>query len=336
MADSHHLELLQTLEGHTDTAWTIAWNPERPLLASCSADKSIRIYSYTYPHSPSEFSISKIQSKHKKTVRSFDSNVSIWEEEPDEEEGTMKSGDWECAAVVEGHETECKCVAYSRVGDEPKLATCSRDKTVWIWEAPPDNEFECVAVLMEHTQDVKSVSWHPHEEILASASYDDTIKLYIDDPQDDWYCFQTLEGHTSTVWSLSWSPCGRYLASASDDRTIRIWRRLDDHLRWEAVSSIEGNGRSVYSISWGASDSTDSLGRLASAGGDGVLRIWEISQPQEGQVEPKHSLLASVDDAHGVHDINAVVWCPRDGCHAMLATTGDDMNVKVWKIALDS
>lgn len=27
------------------------------------------------------------------------------------------------------------------------------------------SEFECLAVLMEHTQDVKAVTWHPTEEV---------------------------------------------------------------------------------------------------------------------------------------------------------------------------
>ena len=37
----------------------------------------------------------------------------------------------------------------------------------------PDADFECMGVLMEHTQDVKCVAWHPSEEVnhlsLASA-----------------------------------------------------------------------------------------------------------------------------------------------------------------------
>ena len=78
-----------------------------------------------------------------------------------------------------------------------------------------------MGVLMEHTQDVKAVAWHPTHDILASASYDDTIKLYLDDPSDDWYAFQTLTAHASTVWDVAFSPCGRYLVSASDDMTVR-------------------------------------------------------------------------------------------------------------------
>ena len=72
---------------------------------------------------------------------SFDSNVGIWEQERDEdddeedEDGQPRSlgtGDWECVGTLEGHETECKSVGYSSSGT--LLASCSRDKSVWIWE----------------------------------------------------------------------------------------------------------------------------------------------------------------------------------------------------------
>ncbi|KAF9006093.1 WD40-repeat-containing domain protein [Cyathus striatus] len=337
------------LPSHQDRAWHVAWNPTKPLIASCSADKSVRLYSYAQrsdssPSAPPTLPftlLTTIHTEHAKTVRavawspsgttlataSFDSNIAIWEEE---------DGEWECMSTLEGHETECKSVAYS--SDGTLLASCSRDKTVWIWEVHPDSDFECMSVLMEHTQDVKCVSWHPTEEVLASASYDDTIKLYMDDPSDDWFCFTTLTGHTSTVWALSWDPTGRFLASASDDKTVRVWQRVAQH-KFVCVLALTGHDRAVYSASWGVGKSgkAGSLGWIASAGGDGVIRVWELSEakvegPSAGAKPLEHNLIARLPMAHGEHDINTVTWCPRKGHEDLLATAGDDGSARIWRV----
>ncbi|KAJ7873360.1 WD40-repeat-containing domain protein [Mycena olivaceomarginata] len=339
------IDAIQELPGHQDRAWHVAWNPAKPLLSSCSADKTVRMYSYANPtevsSGPTFSHIATISTGHTKTVRSvawapsgntlatasFDSNIGIWEQEESEDDDGRK-GEWECASLLEGHETECKSVAYSSSGT--LLASCSRDKTVWIWEVHPDADFECMGVLMEHTQDVKCVAWHPVEEILASASYDDTIKMYIDDPSDDWFCFLTLTGHSSTVWSLAWSPKNSYLASASDDKTVRIWRRVAEH-KWECATVLEGNERSVYSVSWGVGKSSSpSLGWVAAVGGDGIVRVWELSEDDDSKL--RHKLIAQLPSAHGVHDVNSVAWCPRQGFEDLLATTGDDGATRIWRV----
>lgn len=186
--------------------------------------------------------------------------------------------EWRFAVALDGHESEVKSVSWSAGGNF--LATCSRDKSVWIWEELGDDDYETIAVLQEHEGDVKCVSWHPEEELLASASYDDDIRLWREDV-DDWGCVAILRGHESTVWAVEWegvkavdnetstteSP-RRRLASCSDDQTIRVWRNIpkekgppqsklsiirssSNQEEWvEDCQLPRVHVRSIYSISW--------------------------------------------------------------------------------------
>jgi WD40 repeat protein len=169
-----------------------------------------------------------ISDAHRRTIRSvrispsgrllatasFDGTTGLWSilKQPHD---TLEDS---CLATLEGHENEVKGIAWSPSG--ALLATCGRDKSVWIWEVIDesstggDPDFECIAVLQEHSQDVKCVEWHPtDEDLLASASYDDTIKLWRDDDGGDWFCADTLLGHTSTVWSLAFNAKGNKLGA---------------------------------------------------------------------------------------------------------------------------
>lgn len=404
--------------GHTDRAWSVAWHPVRPLLASCSTDRQVRLYSYTLL-GPSAFGpldgssddeapltkadvkgktrsrfdfVTSLPTGHTRTVRSvawaptgsllaaasFDATASIWEQvgglegtgdgsgriwEIEAERNAAEGGDeWECSGSLEGHESECKGVAWSASGN--LVATCSRDKSVWVWEVLPDGEYEVLAVLMDHEQDVKSVTWHPREDLLASASYDDTILLYAEDvAMDEFGVIHKLKGHTSTVWQCAFSPCGEFLASVSDDLTIRIWARekkdeggiegrdggkaggwrigRSERERWSCVSVLEGyHSRTIYTVDWTGDANAikgehgESLGRIATGGGDGTINVIEIVSPSplssdmlidpDGHSqrrgtpvsgldttipEPEHTLIARRVRAHGVADINSVSWC---------------------------
>jgi len=81
--------------------------------------------------------------------------------------------------TLDGHENEVKSIAWSSNADF--VATCSRDKTIWVFEQDEeegDEEYSCMGVLSGHEGDVKKVKWHPDLDVLYSASYDNTIKSW--------------------------------------------------------------------------------------------------------------------------------------------------------------
>lgn len=147
---------------------------------------------------------------------------------------------WTCVAVLEGHENEVKCAAFDCTSTY--IATCGRDKTVWIHQrsqlsAIDSNdiarlprgglngsiEYFCAAILTGHTQDVKTVCWNPNALVLASASYDNSIRIW-GLTREDWACVQVLNLHSSTVWSLSFDIDGHRLTAASADCALSVYK----------------------------------------------------------------------------------------------------------------
>lgn len=339
------LNLVQSLDGHTDRVWTLAWNPAGTILASSGGDKSIRLWAKTASESWNCASI--LTETHSKSIRrlswspcgqylasaSFDATVCIWKQD-------QQDKSWVTVVNLEGHENEVKSVAWSH--DGRYLASCGRDRTVWIWErATADQDevaeddsvenWDCSDVKNDHSKDVKHIVWHPCHNILVSCSYDDTVKFFSKEGED-WKCFDTLTSHSSTVWSADFSASGEYLSTCSDDKTVRIWKNHShnklpnvESQSWKCVSVIQGyHSRTIYDVSWCKSKDI-----VASASGDNSIAIY-------GQIESStdsvFTCITKLSHSHNC-DVNSLSWNPKES--DLIASGSDDSSIKIWKYTPD-
>ena len=350
-------EIASTCANEFESSWSVCWNPvDAGILACCGSDKTISIYRASHLSSDdgtasnAELSlICRLDGQHNRTLRcmqfscngllacaSFDATVSIYR--PCYNEGpaaglkaTKTIGGYEFMCTLDGHENEVKSVAWSPSGT--MLATCGRDKSVWIWALDPESdEFECVAVLQEHTQDVKMVAWHPvHDNLLISCSYDDSIKVWLEDASDeDWYCAQTLNNfHSSTVWAVDFTSDGSKLVSVGDDMAMNIY-----DVQFSGSSSVKVQQqpqtgklenvhmKPIYSVS--VMKSSQSF-IIATGSADNRIAITRIDNDANGQLltHTEHQ-----ENAHSNGDVNCVAWHPQRA--NFLASVGDDGQVKLW------
>ncbi|KAI4641183.1 Cytosolic iron-sulfur protein assembly protein [Alternaria ventricosa] len=349
---THKLTPLATLTPPSNSrTWQSAPHPSLPIVATACSDRSVRVYSLT-----SFTLLHSITGGHKRSVRtvswkpstrgqsvlatgSFDSSAGIWRREENgggrEEDFTGRrigaggedsdgderddADDYQFSCILDGHESEIKCLAWSPSGQY--LATCSRDKSVWIWEELEDDNFETVAVLQEHDGDVKSVAWHPEEDLLVSTSYDDTVRLYKEDA-DDWVQVSMIEGHEKTVWWAEFEGsgmAGRGWRKDSSDTTLS--EQQSSH-----ISELERSGP-----------------RLATCSDDCTVRIWRRKAKEgDGNASNKTGVpsiirSAAIDEEWyqdavlpQVHEraIYSVSWSRRTG---MIVSAGSDGKVIVYK-----
>lgn len=103
-----------------------------------------------------------------------------------------KSISFKLISTLVGHGNEVKDIKFS--SDSKFLASCGRDKSIWIWEDESDRHewFEdsvnvSGVIPNAHKSDIKKLCWvMKHQNILASASFDNRVSFFIQNHSFDW------------------------------------------------------------------------------------------------------------------------------------------------------
>ena len=325
--------LHSTLEGgHSRSVRTVAWKPELKndgtlVLASGSFDQTVGLWRRREPNSNGENLGGDSEANGGVLEQEITALGGTRSDADSDKAGSENDDDWEFSLVLEGQENEIKSVAYSPSGQY--LASCSRDKSIWIWEdvgEEGEDEWETIAVLQEHTGDVKTVCWRKNDgngEVLASASYDDTIRLWREVEEGEWGSVAELEGHDGTVWSLDWEP-------------VVSQKMLDE------APEAGANGTLDAKVS---SYTPSATPRLISSSADCTIRVWSLS-PSPPQPNRPSYLISSIPSTMRpapveekwvctstlprIHDlpIYSVSWSKKTG---RVVSTGGDGKIAIYE-----
>jgi WD40 repeat protein len=281
--------------GHNMIVTSVAFSPNGKLLASGSADHTIKLWDVA---SGREI---RTLSGHNEGVNSIALSLDGRTLASASDDKTIKL--WDLASGTDlvslgGHTDKVNSVAFS--ADGRVLASASDDRTIKLWDIASKRELR---TLSGRSGAVWSVTFAPDGHLLASGNFDDTIQLW---DVANGHPLRTLRGAY-----VAFSPDGRLLAAASAYSTgIDLW----DVDTGRKLRSFSGQKDNPTSVAFSPDGRT-----LASGSQDKTVRIWDVAS----------GLTVRTFSGH-FERVSSVAFSP-DG--RILASGSDDQTIKLWDAA---
>lgn len=195
-------------KGHTDEVNGISFDTEKSMLASCSDDKTVRVWAVQPVRSILNISAPHVNGSHVKKEADVDDPEWL-------ERGYL---------VLKGHKLEVHAVAWCPVvaspGEPKLLASASFDHTARVWDVISGN---CVHVITRHTDMVYSLAWQPSTgKHLATGSND--AKVCVHRISDKAVTHEYV--HTGPVYEIAWHPTRNQIAACGKSETISIMQNF--------------------------------------------------------------------------------------------------------------
>ncbi|XP_015781272.1 nucleoporin SEH1 [Tetranychus urticae] len=205
-------------------------------------------------------------------------------------------------------------VAYDFYGR--RLATCSSDQSVKVWDLGEDGQWHCTASWKCHSASVWKVTWaHPEfGQVLATCSFDRTAAIWEELPADSlsgesnqstWVRRAFLSDSRTSVTDVKFAPrhLGLLLATCSVDGSLRIYEAPDVMTlsQWSVQHEINCKV-SLSSITWNPSrihPPMIAVGVDDASASDGKVILFEFSENTRQWI--KIEVISLVSDP--VHDI---------------------------------
>ncbi len=253
---------LELLTGHTARVKCVAFSPDGKMLASGSADNTIRLWDTQARthlktlngHTDTVLSVVFSSDGTSLASGSTDNTLRLWDAQTGELQKTLK-----------GHTNGILSVVFGPNGKT--LASGGEDNTLRLWDAQTGT-LQKTLNLIEHTEETTEMAFSPDGRTLASLGsdfgWDTPIRLWDVETGE---LQKTLKGQErDVVYDMAFSPDGKTFASAMNNGTVRLW----DVQTGERHRILIGHKDIVFSVAFSPDGKT-----LTSGSRDGTLRLWD-------------------------------------------------------------
>lgn len=349
------LSLQCELVGHEHAVSCVMFSGDNKLLASCSADKTVRVWESGRSDrwGPSEAT----------AANGNDQNGDGENDSELEERQRDPSMSLSAKVVFEGHTAGVNAVAWDPTSKY--IVSASDDKTLIIWSIDKETK---VLTLEGHTTYVFCCCFNPQGTIIASGSFDETIRLW---NVKDGKCMRELPAHSDPVTSVDFNRDGTMLVSSSHDGMCRVWDSanghclkslidescppvafarfspngkyilvgaLDGHIRlWSYINDVKvmktykGHTNEKYCVVGDfLMHEPDQLKCIVSGSEDGSIMVWDLNTKETLQCIPGRQASGGGGGMANGSGHSGVVLTVSSDKNYRIASGGFDNLVKIW------
>ncbi|EMD00914.1 hypothetical protein BAUCODRAFT_188970 [Baudoinia panamericana UAMH 10762] len=278
-------------------------------LATCSSDKTIKIFDIEPASSANSAQQQQQAEQHRLT------------------------------ATLTGHEGAVWSLAWSHPKFGVILASSSYDGRILIWREQ-NGQWQRIYEFTLHTASVNAVAWSPAECgcHLAAASSDGNVSVLTF--ENNTFSHTIFPAHTLGVNGVSWAPATlpgqlfsaqapgrqegpqRRFVTGGSDNLVKLWSYSSTTQSYDNVATLQGHRDWVRDVAW--SPTPLSKQYIASASQDHTVRIWTLAAGED---------IANAGAWHSEElNFEVVMWrASWSMAGNVLAASGGDNRVSLWK-----